>query len=127
MRAVLGFLSLVLAFALATWTFGWLAVPVVAIGFGALASRTRTPLESLGASLLAWLALLAVQAARGPVDRVAHTLGGIVGVPAWVIPMVTLLFAAALAWSGAVLGREIGRAARAARAARGRPARATQS
>ena len=126
MRSFLGLLSLVLAFALATWGFGWLAVPVVAIAFGALASRTRTPLESLGASLLAWLALLAAQAARGPVDQVARTLGGIVGVPAWVMPVVTLLFGAALAWSGAVLGREIGRGVRAVRS-RGRPARVMQS
>lgn len=115
MRNALGFLSLTLAFALATWVLGWIAVPVVAVVFGALATRSRTPVESLTAATLAWLALLAVQAARGPVGDVARVLGGVVGVPPWVILLVTLLLAASLAWSGAVLGREIARAARTGR------------
>ena len=105
MRAFLGFLSLVLAFTLATWVLGWLAVPVVAFAFGATAARSRVPLESLVAALAAWLVLLGVQAARGPVDHVAHVLGGIVGVPAWSIVLVSLVFGSALAWSAAVLGR----------------------
>ena len=113
MRSALGFLALVMALALATWVLGWIAVPVLAVVFGAVATRARTPLESLGAASLAWLALLAVQATRGPVGEVARTLGSVVGVPAWVIVLATLLLGASLAWSGAVLGREIGRAARA--------------
>ena len=120
MRAALGFLSLVVAFGLATWVFGWLAVPALAIAFGVVAARTRAPLESLGASLVAWVVMLAVQAARGPADQVARTLGGVIGIPAWAVVLITLVFGAVLAWSGTVLGREVGRASRAARAARGR-------
>ena len=130
MRSVLGFLSLALAFALATWVFGWIAVPVVAVVFGAIATRGRTPVESLAAAPLAWLALLGVQAIRGPVGDVARVLGRVVGVPAWAILLVTLLLAASLAWSGAVLGREIGRAARTRRqkpAPAARPEPAPQS
>ena len=112
MRSVSGFLSLVLAFALATWVLGWIAVPVVAVVFGAIAMRTRSPVESLMAAPLAWLALLAVQAARGRTGEIARILGGVVGVPPWVIVLVTLLLAASLAWSGAVLGQAIGHAAR---------------
>lgn len=112
MRNVLGFLSLVLAFGLATWVLGWIAVPMVAVVFGAIATRTRSPAESLIAAPLAWLALLAIQAARGPIGAIARVLGGVVGVPPWVIVLATLLLAATLAWSGAVLGREIGRAVR---------------
>ena len=121
MRSALGFLSLTLAFALATWVLGWIAVPVAAVVFGAIATRSRTPTESLIAAPLAWLALLAVQAARGPAGDVARVLGGVVGVPPWLILLVTLLLAASLAWSGAVLGREIGRAARTWRQRRAQP------
>jgi hypothetical protein len=129
-RSALGFLSLALAFALATWVLGWIAVPVVALVFGAIATRRRTPVESLVAASLAWLALLGVQAIRGPVGDVARLLGRLVGVPPWVIVAITLLLAASLAWSGAVLGREIGRAARTRRqktAPSARPESAAQS
>ena len=125
MTRLLGIAALALAVALGTWVLGWMSVPMIALVFGAMAARRTAPMEALVAVIAAWLALLGVQTLRGSTGEVARTIGGIVGVPAWVVPVATIVFGALLAWSGAVIGREIvttWRSFRARRAAPGRPA-----
>lgn len=111
MRYVVRLLMLALAVALATWVLGWIAVPLVAVAWGALAGREDGPVEATIGTLTAWMALLAAAAFAGGAGTVARTLGGVVGIPALVLPAVTLIFGAAMAWSAAVVGRELARAA----------------
>lgn len=121
-----GIAALALAIALGTWVLGWMAVPVIALVFGAITARRMAPMEALVAVVAAWLALLGVQTVRGSTGEVARTIGGIVGVPTWVVPVATIVFGALLAWSSAVLGREIGALTRSVRARRAAPGGSSQ-
>ena len=102
-------LVLVAAMALATWVCGWWGVAVVAIVVGLVyrQQRGRAWWVALAASE-AWAALLIVDAVLGPFVRVASTLGGAMSIPAGALLMVTLLFPALLAWSGAMVAAELG-------------------
>jgi hypothetical protein len=103
------------AFALATWAFGWWTVPVLAAAWGAARARgTRRPVESAidrgpaeaaAAALVAWGALLAAAAARGPVGALAGGLAELIGAPAAALVVLTLVFPALLAWSAAAAAR----------------------
>ena len=99
-----------LAVAVFTWLAGWWAVPLVAIVAGALLWRRRgiSWLIAL-ASAGAWAAIVLVDAARGRLPALAATLGGLLQVPGALLIVITLLFAALLAWSAAVIGAELGR------------------
>jgi hypothetical protein len=105
MRRWISFTALVAAFALASW-LGWWAVPAVAALWGVLRPRVAAPagLAALAASL-AWGAWLIADwaAGHGGFGTLAARLGGVMNLPAFVLILLTLLLAALLAWSSAVL------------------------
>lgn len=105
-------LAIAAIIALATALFGWWAVPGIGLALGLLSPARARP-GSIGAlaGALAWGILLTWTAALGPVDRVADTVGALVGVPGPVIYLITLIFPAVLAGCAAVVGsamRQIG-------------------
>jgi hypothetical protein len=102
-----------LAVAALTWLVGWWGVIVAATVTGIMLWRRRgvSWLVAL-ATIVAWSALILVDSVRGRFATLASSLGGVMGIPAPMLIAVTLLFAALLAWSAAVLGSEIARATR---------------
>ena len=100
----------------ATWVAGWWGVPLVAIVTGALLA-TRRGIAGLTAlaAVIAWSVLILVDGASGRFGALAGVVGATLKLPAGALLMVTLLFAALLAWSAAAVGVEIGRASRRAR------------
>ena len=103
---------LALAFALGTYVAGWVSVPLVAVAWAMIAGRDRAPLDAVLSVVLAWCGLLGLATLAGPTAEVARVIGSVVGVPSWVPVAATLIFGAALAWSAAVVGREIARRVR---------------
>lgn len=93
---------------LATWAGGWSGVPLVAFLWGAMRHQSR-PAGAVAAlaACIAWIALLLIAALQGPITLVARMIGGIVGAPAIVPVLVTLLFAAGLGWSASEVGRGV--------------------
>jgi hypothetical protein len=63
-------------------------------------------------AIVAWAALLLFDATSGRFGALASAVGGVMRVPAVAVIVVTLLFAALLAWSAAAIGAEVGRALR---------------
>ena len=116
-----GIVALAAAFALGTWVLGWISTAVIALVFGVAAARRSAPWEALLAAVVAWLVLLGVQALGSARGEVARVVGAVVGVPAWAIPVATILFVALLACSAAVVGREIAAVWSASRARRTAP------
>jgi len=103
---------LVAAFALATF-FGWWGVPVLAAAWGWVArSQRAAPREAALAAALGWAALLVWDALRGPLAALASRLGATMQVPPAALILVTLLLAAALAWSAATLAGQLAPAGR---------------
>jgi hypothetical protein len=96
-----------------TWIVGWWAVPVVAAVAGVVLWQRRGSawLIALGA-VLAWSALILVDAVSPRFTVLSGRVGAILRLPAGALLTVTLLFAALLAWSAATLGVEIGRFSR---------------
>ena len=100
----------------ANWVAGWWGVPLVAIVAGALLA-TRRGIAGLTAlaAVIAWSVLILVDGASGRFGVLAGVVGATLKLPAGALLMVTLLFAALLAWSAAAVGVEIGRVSRRAR------------
>ena len=97
----------------ATWVAGWWGVPLVAIVAGALLAARRgiAGLTAL-AAVIAWSVLILIDGASGRFGVLARVVGATLTLPAGALLMVTLLFAALLAWSAAAVGVEIGRVSR---------------
>ncbi len=88
-----------------TVVLGWWSVAVVGLLYGlALGSRRGAGLEAGAGAALGWAALLGWSAATGPMWVLASRVGGMFGLPGWAFVAVTVLFAALLAASAAVLG-----------------------
>jgi hypothetical protein len=104
------FLISTIAIAATTWLAGWWGVVIAALVVGA--GQWQRPgiawLTAL-AAIVAWGALLLIDAARGRFGALAAVIGGVMRVPSAAVVVVTLLFAALLAWSSAVVGSEAGR------------------
>ena len=113
-------LMLLAAFVVGTAIAGWVGVPVIALIWGVVARRRDMRYPGAVAVGIAaggsWALLLAWTAARGPLFRLASTLGALVGVPGALLVIVTLLFPALLAWSAVTLVQGVG-----TRKERGRP------
>ena len=97
MRALVSTVLLAAAFALGTWILGWWAVPLLGAIWGMLRRGRPRFASAFAAAALAWAALLAFDAARGPMGRLTTVMGGIFWMPGPVLLLVTLLFAALLA------------------------------
>jgi hypothetical protein len=110
---MLAILATSLAIAALTWLLGWWGVVVAALAAGLLlrARRGGAWLVAL-AAMTAWGLLLVVDAIGGRFATLASSIAGVMRVPVPALLVVTLLFGALLAWSGAVVGSEIGRLAR---------------
>lgn len=99
-----------LAVAALTWLLGWWGVVIAALLAGAVLHRRGAAAWLVAlAAVLAWSALVAVDALGGRFSALATSLGGVLRVPAGALLVVTLLFGALLAWSAAVVGSELGR------------------
>ena len=105
-----------LAVAALTWVVGWWGVVIAALLAGVVLWRRRGAAWLVAlAAIVAWSALILTNAVGGRFATLASSIGGVMGVPPALLVIVTLLFGALLAWSAAVLGSEIRRAARSAR------------
>jgi hypothetical protein len=99
---LLGFLSA--AMLLGTIGLGWWTVPLLGAAWGASRPEVRGLAVSAAlAGALAWGVLLAEAALGGPVGELAGTLGGIFGLPGFLVILLTLVFPAFLAGSAAAL------------------------
>ncbi len=107
MRMILRVLFLAGAFALLTAFVDWWAVPILGMVWGLLATRETRPIVTAAASAaLGWAVLLVWTGLHGPVGAVATKVGGVMGIPGWLLVVVTLLFPAVLAGGGAgVVGK----------------------
>ncbi len=95
---------LVLAFIATTAWLGWWTVPLVAGAWGMTVPYSEKPWwTALAAAVVAWTILLVVSALRGPIAELASVLGGVFALPAFAVILLTLAFAALLAWSAAGL------------------------
>lgn len=90
-------LLLAAAFALGTWILGWWAVPLIGAAWGLMRRRRARFLDAFAAAAIAWVALLAFDAARGPLGRLTTVMGGIFLMPGVLVLVVSVLFAALLA------------------------------
>jgi hypothetical protein len=100
-RMLVRVLMLGLAFAIATRVLGWWGVPLTAALWGVISGGDGA-LAAVAAAL-AWAALLARDAAFGPLGKLVSVLGGLFHAPPVLLIVVTLVFPAALAWSAAVV------------------------
>ena len=96
------------AFAIATSVLGWWAVPLVAAVYAVISSAQRSSALACGvAAMLGWGALLAIDAARGPVGTLAGELAGILQLRPAGVYAVTIAYPGLLAISAAVVARAI--------------------
>jgi hypothetical protein len=103
MRSLVKVLLLAESFAVATYALGWWTVPVIA-ALWALLSRDDKPARVAAfCAALGWGTLLVLDAVKGPVAEMATRLGGVMGIPAFALLLLTLVFPALLAWSAAAL------------------------
>lgn len=89
--------------AVATVWIGWWTVPLVGAGWGF--ARHGEPLVGTTAAVsasLAWVVLLGIMAAQGPVGLLARRVGGVFGIPGWAFLALALVFPALLAGAAAV-------------------------
>jgi len=101
------------ATALLTWSVGWWAVVPVALAAGALPPRWRlTPGAMALGGTLGWGTLLLFQLLHPASGALLAGVAGVFQLPGTALVIVTLLYAALLAWSAAVLGSVAGRARR---------------
>ena len=109
MRSLLAFLALTLAFAAST-ALGWWAVPATAALWGALRPSQRRPaLAAALAAALAWAGWLLVDAftGNGAFGVLAARLSALMSLPVVALVVLTLAFAAVLAWSAAAVSGAI--------------------
>ena len=100
---LLRFTALVAAMALVTIALGWWGIAVAALAFAAVDGRESAVSESGASAALAWALMLVVTIAAAGA-RPLGVLGTTFGVPAFVLPVISILFAAALGWSSAAVG-----------------------
>lgn len=102
------FLLATLVIGALTWSLGWWGVVLGALAIGATAWKQRgVAWITALAAIAGWSALLIADAARGRFGALATTISSVIRIPAAALVCVTLLFAALLAWSAAVIASEI--------------------
>jgi hypothetical protein len=107
---VVKFLLLSVLFAVTTFGLGWWSVALDAAAWGLFAARSSRPVQwATVCAAAGWSELLAISAARDPLGDVAVRLGGVLRVPGFTLVLITISFAALLAWSGATLGATVKR------------------
>lgn len=114
MRALGNLITFTLALAVATVLVGWWAVPVVAALWTILTPRRAAVIYAAFAGAMSWASLLMLQARGGPVGAVDRLVAQLLNVPGRTLIVLTLLYAALLAGSAALLAQAL-RPARAKR------------
>ncbi len=111
LRLLMRVALLAAAFALGTVAVGWVAVPVIAMIWGAWGggSDERPAVTPAAGAAIAWIVLMLVTEADGSVAAVAAAVGRVIGVHGSVIVAVTIFFASAWAGSGALSVKVISR------------------
>lgn len=98
--------------AVLTWWAGWWAVVPIALVAGALPPRSRLAPGAMAlAGTLGWAALLGFQLLHPASGTLLERVAGVFQLPGAALVIVTLLYAALLSWSAAVIGNAIGRRA----------------
>ena len=105
MSAFVKYVLLAEGFAVATFALGWWTVPVLAALWSLLTKGRYAPRNIGLAAAGGWASLLLLDAVRGPVITMGEQLGAVMGLPAWLLYVFTLLFPALLAWSAATIAR----------------------
>ena len=101
-------LLLVIAMSAATWICGWWGVGVAALLAAFFLHRVRGIAWKLAlAAAESWAIFLVADALSGPLARVSTTLGAVLKIPGPALIVVTILFPALIAWSAAMLVREV--------------------
>ena len=93
---------------LATVALGWWGVLFVAIAFAIIDLRPGVAAEAGLGAALAWLGLFVVNAVVGG-PAVIGLISRAMSLPAVVLPVLTIMFPAMLAWSGATVARALSR------------------
>jgi hypothetical protein len=94
-------LVLSVVMAAGTWLVGWSAVPGLAAVYALVMRSKSAPSEATIAALLAWGALLARVAVRPAFTALLDRLTVLFKMPGTIVVLLTIGFAAALAWSAA--------------------------
>ena len=104
-------LGVAIATAALTWMVGWWAVAAVGLVAGMLPSRFRigAAWTSLGGAL-GWALLMLVHATHPTFGGLLSRIAGVFQLPGVIFVLVTLLYAALLAWSASVIGSTMMRA-----------------
>jgi hypothetical protein len=90
--------------AIGGWLLGWWIVPIAALVVAAIWwRRADVAQQATWGAVGAWIVLLLVDSLHGRSWALARAAGGAVFLPWGLLIPVTLLFAAGLAWSTAVL------------------------
>jgi len=107
MPTLLRLILLSVAFAVATVAIGWWGVPLAAAVYGVISRKQRSSAIIAGiAGVLAWSELLLIDAARGPIGMLAHTLGGVLNTKPIAVYVLTLAFPGLLALTASLLARQ---------------------
>ena len=107
MKNFVRFVLLAELFAVATYALGWWTVPIVAILWAIFSRDSNRALVASLCAAAGWASLLLLDVVKGPVGTMAAKLGGVMGVPGFVLLILTLVFPALLAWSSAALVGEV--------------------
>jgi hypothetical protein len=95
MRRFFAFLMLSGAFGLTTIIAGWWAAPALGAVWGLAVPARRSPAKiAAAAAALSWMLLLGWTATRGPIHRLADTVGAVFDLPGVVLYSITVVFAA---------------------------------
>ncbi len=94
---------LALAMALGTSLIGWMAVPVLALGYATKVRTERAAVDAAIAAAAAWLVLLLRMAAFPAFGTLLTQLGQLFPVPGIAVAALAVALAALLAWSAARL------------------------
>jgi hypothetical protein len=88
-------------FAAGTWFIGWYSVPGIAAVYALLLRSRTAPSEATLAAVLAWGALLARVALHPAFTTLLSRLTVLFGMQGTFVLVLTIVFAAVLAWSAA--------------------------
>lgn len=90
------------------WLIGWWIVPVAALVVAVIWwHRDDIAVQAMWGAVGAWIVLLLVDSLHGRSWALARAAGGAIFLPWGLLIPVTLLFAAGLAWSTAVLAQTV--------------------
>ncbi len=95
------------AMALGTALAGWWAVPALGLVYGLWRGPDGAGAVAGGGALLGWSMLTVWNWLSGPVMELSGSVGAILGLPAWALPLATALFPAWLAGAAAAVGTAI--------------------